>query len=174
MDVKMAPNAVGLTEETELQTMMKRLELENREVKGNEPEEDYGPIYGAWINFFSVHKSSSATQAGLTLASSRRRWRVRFLLGAILFSPNMAAMSSSGGTGLGDTPLSAKLISSHWHAIGRSDDLCIDGSGRFNNLLIHGLIDWLIHRSDIPMSSASALRHRACRTAAIYAHGLAD
>ena len=40
MDVKMAPKAVSLKEETELQAMMERLELENREVEGDEPEED--------------------------------------------------------------------------------------------------------------------------------------
>ncbi len=38
MDVKMAPKAVSLKEETELQAMMERLELENREVEGDEPE----------------------------------------------------------------------------------------------------------------------------------------
>jgi translation initiation factor 2 subunit 1 len=37
MDVKMAPKAVSLKEETELQAMMERLELENREVEGDEP-----------------------------------------------------------------------------------------------------------------------------------------
>jgi len=41
MDVKMAPKAVSLKEETELQAMMERLELENREVEGDEPEEDW-------------------------------------------------------------------------------------------------------------------------------------
>eukprot|EP00577_Skeletonema_sp_RCC1716_P016465 CAMPEP_0113392936 /NCGR_PEP_ID=MMETSP0013_2-20120614/11575_1 /TAXON_ID=2843 ORGANISM="Skeletonema costatum, Strain 1716" /NCGR_SAMPLE_ID=MMETSP0013_2 /ASSEMBLY_ACC=CAM_ASM_000158 /LENGTH=339 /DNA_ID=CAMNT_0000276411 /DNA_START=135 /DNA_END=1154 /DNA_ORIENTATION=+ /assembly_acc=CAM_ASM_000158 len=40
MDVKMAPKAVSLKEETELQAMMERLELENREVEGDEPDED--------------------------------------------------------------------------------------------------------------------------------------
>mmetsp|Transcript_28576 Transcript_28576/g.60597 ORF Transcript_28576/g.60597 Transcript_28576/m.60597 type:complete len:341 (-) Transcript_28576:251-1273(-) len=40
MDVKMAPKAVSLKEETELQAMMERLELENREVEGDEPEEE--------------------------------------------------------------------------------------------------------------------------------------
>lgn len=40
MDVKMAPKAVSLKEETELQAMMERLELENQEVAGDEPEED--------------------------------------------------------------------------------------------------------------------------------------
>merc|ERR1719253_449440 len=40
MDVKMAPKAVSLKEETELQATMERLELENREVEGDEPEED--------------------------------------------------------------------------------------------------------------------------------------
>ena len=40
MDVKMAPKAVSLKEETELQAMMERLELENREVEGDEPEGD--------------------------------------------------------------------------------------------------------------------------------------
>ena len=39
MDVKMAPKAVSLKEETELQAMMERLELENREVEGDEPDE---------------------------------------------------------------------------------------------------------------------------------------
>ena len=38
MDVKMAPKAVSLKEETELQAMMERLELQNREVEGDEPE----------------------------------------------------------------------------------------------------------------------------------------
>ena len=38
MDVKMAPKAVSLKEETELQAMMERLELENQEVAGDEPE----------------------------------------------------------------------------------------------------------------------------------------
>ena len=38
IDVKMAPKAVSLKEETELQAMMERLELENREVEGDEPE----------------------------------------------------------------------------------------------------------------------------------------
>lgn len=36
MDVKMAPKAVSLKEETELQAMMERLELENREVEGDD------------------------------------------------------------------------------------------------------------------------------------------
>lgn len=40
MDVKMAPKAVSLKEETELQAMMERLEMENREVEGDDPEED--------------------------------------------------------------------------------------------------------------------------------------
>merc|ERR1712127_475198 len=40
MDVKMAPKAVSLKEETELLAMMERLELENREVEGDEPEEE--------------------------------------------------------------------------------------------------------------------------------------
>ena len=38
MDGKMAPKAVSLKEETELQAMMERVELENREVEGDEPE----------------------------------------------------------------------------------------------------------------------------------------
>lgn len=38
MDVKMAPKAVSLKEETELQAMMERLEMENREVEGDDPE----------------------------------------------------------------------------------------------------------------------------------------
>ena len=40
MDVKMTPKAVSLKEETELQAMMERLEMENREVEGDEPEEE--------------------------------------------------------------------------------------------------------------------------------------
>jgi len=40
IDVKMAPKAVSLKEETELQAMMDRLALENEEVDGDEPEED--------------------------------------------------------------------------------------------------------------------------------------
>jgi translation initiation factor 2 subunit 1 len=40
MDVKMAAKAVSLKEETELQAMMERLEMENREVEGDDPEED--------------------------------------------------------------------------------------------------------------------------------------
>lgn len=40
MDVKMAPKAVSLKEETELQAMMERLEVENREMEGDDPEED--------------------------------------------------------------------------------------------------------------------------------------
>jgi translation initiation factor 2 subunit 1 len=40
LDVKMAPKAVSLKEETELQAMMDRLALENEEVDGDEPEED--------------------------------------------------------------------------------------------------------------------------------------
>lgn len=39
LDVKMAPKAVSLKEETELQAMMDRLALENEEVDGDEPEE---------------------------------------------------------------------------------------------------------------------------------------
>lgn len=39
MDVKMAPKAVSLKEETELQAMMDRLALENEEIDGDEPEE---------------------------------------------------------------------------------------------------------------------------------------
>uniref|UniRef100_A0A7S1YZT0 S1 motif domain-containing protein n=1 Tax=Trieres chinensis TaxID=1514140 RepID=A0A7S1YZT0_TRICV len=39
MDVKMAPKAVSLKEETELQAMMDRLAQENMEVEGDEPEE---------------------------------------------------------------------------------------------------------------------------------------
>eukprot|EP00538_Stauroneis_constricta_P013404 CAMPEP_0119573384 /NCGR_PEP_ID=MMETSP1352-20130426/45098_1 /TAXON_ID=265584 /ORGANISM="Stauroneis constricta, Strain CCMP1120" /LENGTH=336 /DNA_ID=CAMNT_0007623073 /DNA_START=25 /DNA_END=1035 /DNA_ORIENTATION=+ len=40
LDVKMAPKAVSLKEETELQAMMDRLALENEEVDGDAPEED--------------------------------------------------------------------------------------------------------------------------------------
>lgn len=40
MDVKMAPKAVSLKEETELQAMMDRLALENLEVDGDAPDED--------------------------------------------------------------------------------------------------------------------------------------
>lgn len=40
MDVKMAPKAVSLKEETELQAMMDRLALENEEVDGDAAEED--------------------------------------------------------------------------------------------------------------------------------------
>lgn len=40
MDIKMAPKAVSLKEETELQAMMDRLALENEEVDGDAPEED--------------------------------------------------------------------------------------------------------------------------------------
>jgi len=40
MDVKMAPKAVSVKEETELQAMMDRLALENEEVDGDAPEED--------------------------------------------------------------------------------------------------------------------------------------
>jgi translation initiation factor 2 subunit 1 len=40
IDVKMAPKAVSLKEETELQAMMDRLALENEEVDGDEPDED--------------------------------------------------------------------------------------------------------------------------------------
>ena len=40
MDVKMAPKAVSLKEETELQAMIDRLALENEEVDGDAPEED--------------------------------------------------------------------------------------------------------------------------------------
>ena len=40
LDVKLAPKAVSLKEETELQAMMDRLALENEEVDGDEPEED--------------------------------------------------------------------------------------------------------------------------------------
>mmetsp|Transcript_3832 Transcript_3832/g.6545 ORF Transcript_3832/g.6545 Transcript_3832/m.6545 type:complete len:94 (+) Transcript_3832:50-331(+) len=39
LDVKMAPKAVSLKEETELQAMMDRLAIENEEVDGDEPEE---------------------------------------------------------------------------------------------------------------------------------------
>lgn len=40
MDVKMAPKAVSVKEETELEAMMERLRLENEEVDGDAPEED--------------------------------------------------------------------------------------------------------------------------------------
>lgn len=40
MDVKMAPRAVSLREETELQAMMDRLALENEQIDGDAPEED--------------------------------------------------------------------------------------------------------------------------------------
>lgn len=40
IDVKMAPKAVSLKEETELQAMMDRLALENEEVDGDAPEDD--------------------------------------------------------------------------------------------------------------------------------------
>jgi len=40
IDIKMAPKAVSLKEETELQAMMDRLALENEEVDGDEPDED--------------------------------------------------------------------------------------------------------------------------------------
>jgi translation initiation factor 2 subunit 1 len=40
MDVKMAPKAVSLKEETELQAMMERLALENEEVDGDAPEDE--------------------------------------------------------------------------------------------------------------------------------------
>lgn len=41
MDVKMAPKAVSLKEETELQAMMERLALENEEVDGDAPEDEW-------------------------------------------------------------------------------------------------------------------------------------
>eukprot|EP00980_Cylindrotheca_fusiformis_P009740 scaffold2149_cov187-Cylindrotheca_fusiformis.AAC.18 len=40
IDVKMAPKAVSVKEETELQDMMERLALENEEVDGDAPDED--------------------------------------------------------------------------------------------------------------------------------------
>jgi len=40
IDVKMAPKAVSLKEENELQAMMERLAMENEEVDGDAPEED--------------------------------------------------------------------------------------------------------------------------------------
>lgn len=40
MDVKMAPKAVSIKEETELQAMMDRLALENEEVDGDAPEDE--------------------------------------------------------------------------------------------------------------------------------------
>jgi len=40
IDVKMAPKAVSVKEETELQEMMDRLELENEEVDGDAPEDE--------------------------------------------------------------------------------------------------------------------------------------
>jgi len=40
MDVKMAPKAVSLKEETELQAMMDKLAMENEEVDGDAPEDD--------------------------------------------------------------------------------------------------------------------------------------
>lgn len=40
MDVKMAPKAVSLKEETELQAMMDRLAQENEEIDGDAPEDD--------------------------------------------------------------------------------------------------------------------------------------
>ena len=40
IDVKMAPKAVSVKEETELQDMMERLALENEEVDGDAPEDD--------------------------------------------------------------------------------------------------------------------------------------
>lgn len=41
MDVKMAPKAVSLKEETELQAMMERITRENIEVDGDAPEDEY-------------------------------------------------------------------------------------------------------------------------------------
>ena len=40
IDVKMAPKAVSVKEETELQDMMERLALENEEVDGDAPDDD--------------------------------------------------------------------------------------------------------------------------------------
>ena len=40
IDVKMAPKAVSVKEETELQDMMERLAMENEEVDGDAPEEE--------------------------------------------------------------------------------------------------------------------------------------
>mmetsp|Transcript_7575 Transcript_7575/g.10972 ORF Transcript_7575/g.10972 Transcript_7575/m.10972 type:complete len:345 (-) Transcript_7575:187-1221(-) len=40
MDVKMAPKAISVREETELEAMMQRLALENEEIDGDAPEED--------------------------------------------------------------------------------------------------------------------------------------
>ena len=40
IDVKMAPKAVSIREETELQAMMDRLALENEEIDGDAPEDD--------------------------------------------------------------------------------------------------------------------------------------
>ena len=40
IDVKMAPKAVSIKEETELQAMMERLALENEEVDGDAPEDE--------------------------------------------------------------------------------------------------------------------------------------
>ena len=39
MDVKMAPKAVTLREETEMNAMLERLALEQEEVDGDEPED---------------------------------------------------------------------------------------------------------------------------------------
>ena len=50
MDVKMAPKAVSLKEETELQAMMERLELENREVEGDEPEVSAVLSFSLFVN----------------------------------------------------------------------------------------------------------------------------
>ena len=41
IDVKMAPKAVSVREETELQAMMDRLALENEEIDGDAPEDDW-------------------------------------------------------------------------------------------------------------------------------------
>eukprot|EP00593_Proboscia_inermis_P006226 CAMPEP_0171312648 /NCGR_PEP_ID=MMETSP0816-20121228/27612_1 /TAXON_ID=420281 /ORGANISM="Proboscia inermis, Strain CCAP1064/1" /LENGTH=69 /DNA_ID=CAMNT_0011798357 /DNA_START=17 /DNA_END=226 /DNA_ORIENTATION=+ len=40
MELKMAPKAVSLREETELQAMIERMALENEEIDGDAPEDE--------------------------------------------------------------------------------------------------------------------------------------
>ena len=77
----------------------------------------------ALIKFCSARKPSSALCAASTLTLALRRWRDRFLSGGGFFSPNMAAMSSSGETGLAGTPSPTELFRNAGHCSSRGDSL---------------------------------------------------
>lgn len=74
IDVKMAPKAVSLKEETELQAMMDRLALENEEVDGDAPEDDW-PACCSRMKHYKVYLLILQVSLDLRLV---KVWRTTF------------------------------------------------------------------------------------------------